>query len=107
MLKHETRLEWSGGRGFACHDGISIDLVRPPGRWVSEIHYTPGMQAEVRERDCDPRRLMTTEEAREADRWLRVMAFRVREAAGQLPVTYPPTTTTNTSKGDSHEAPDA
>lgn len=102
MNELKTRLEWAGGQGFACHDGVSISLLRPPGRWVAEIHYTPGMQAEVRERDFDPKRLMTTEEAREADRLLRVMAFRVREAAGQLPVRYP-----NPSKGDSHEATDA
>lgn len=106
MNEMQTRLEWAGGQGFACHDGVSISLLRPPGRWVAEIHYTPGMQAEVRERDCDPKRLMTTEEMRQADRWLRVMAFRVREATGQLPVIYPPTTTT-TPKGDLYEAPDA
>lgn len=77
------RLEWSHGRGLARCDGVSIELVRPPGANVAEIHYTPGVQAEIRERDCDPRRDMTPDEIRQAEAWLHHITARMREVIGQ------------------------
>ena len=77
MPDNPIRLEWSHGRGLAQCDGVSIELRRPPGPLVAELHYTPGMQAEIRERDCDPRRDMTAEEVRH-------VTARMREVIGQL-----------------------
>ena len=82
-LLHPTRLEWSGQRGMARHDGVQIDLHKPPGAAVAELHFTPGLQAEVRERDCDTKREMTGDEIRQAKNWLVNMARRAREATGQ------------------------
>lgn len=39
-----------------------MELRNPPGGALAEVHYTPGMQAEVRERDCDAKREMTAQE---------------------------------------------
>lgn len=78
------RLEWSHGRGLAQCDGVSIELRRPPGVGYVEIHYSPDVQAEIRERDCDPRRDMTPEEVRQAEAWLRHVTARMREVIGQL-----------------------
>lgn len=84
MPDNPMRLEWSHGRGLAQCDGVSIELRRPPGPLVVELHYTPGIQAEIRERDCDPRRDMTPEEVRQAEAWLRHVTARMREVIGQL-----------------------
>lgn len=85
-LLHPTRLEWDGSRGVARHDGVSIDLHRAPGGGVfHEIHYTPGCQAEVRERPGDARREMRADEVAQAQRLLHNWALLCREIAGQEP----------------------
>lgn len=83
MSEAPMRLEWSNGRGLAQCDGVSIELRRPPGVGYVEIHYSPDVQAEIRERDCDPRRDMTADEVRQAEQWLHHIAARMREVIGQ------------------------
>ena len=80
---HPTRLEWDGRRGVARHDGVSIELHRAPGCSWAELHYTPGIQAEIRERACDPRRDMTADEVKAVQRWLQYMAHAARSACAQ------------------------
>lgn len=80
---HPTRLEWDGRRGLARHDGVSLTLHRPPGITWAEVHYTPGIQAELRERPADPRREMTGDEIHAAQRWLQRMADAARAACAQ------------------------
>lgn len=78
-----TRLEWDGRKGTDMCDGVVMELRNPPCGALAEVHYTPGMQAEVRERDCDAKLEMTAQEISAADRWLAVMAMLAREAVGQ------------------------
>lgn len=80
---HPTRLEWDGRRGLARHDGVSIELHKPPSATWHEVHYTPGIQAEIREHPSDPRREMTADEIRNAQRWLAYMAHAARQACAQ------------------------
>ena len=82
---HPTRLEWDGRKGLARHDGVQIQLHHAPGGGhLAEVHYTPGLQAEVRDRCCDARRDMTPDEIHAAQRWLANMALLAREAVGQV-----------------------
>ena len=78
-----TRLEWDGRRGLARHDGVSIELHRPPGCNWAEVHYTPGIQSQIRERACDPRRDMTADEIKAVQRWLQCMAEAARASCAQ------------------------
>lgn len=80
---YPTRLEWDGRRGMARHDGVSLELHRPPAGAWAEVHFTPGIQAQVRERACDARRDMTADEIRAALRWLQYMAHAARTACAQ------------------------
>lgn len=84
-LLHPTRLEWDGRRGLARHDGVCIELRQSPSSAWCEVHYTPGIQAEVRERPADPRRDMEPAEISQAQRWLAHMAYAARSAIGQQP----------------------
>jgi hypothetical protein len=82
---HPTRLEWDGRRGFARHDGVEIVLRDAPSKQWAEVHFTPGIQAEVRERSCDARRDMVAAEIRSATRWLEHMAYAARSSIGEVP----------------------
>jgi hypothetical protein len=80
---HPTRLMWDGRRGVAAHDGVSVELRRSPTVFA-EVHYVPGLQAEVREHASDRRREMTATEIRLAQAFLAHFADRCREGVGQL-----------------------
>lgn len=81
---HPTRFEWAQGRGLARYDGVTIELHQCPlPRTWAEVHYTPGIQAEVREHASDARRDMAADEIRMVQRWLDHMAHACREACGQ------------------------
>lgn len=80
---YPTRLEWDGRQGLARHDGVQILLQRSPTTFA-EVHYTPGIQAQVRERAVDPRRDMTAQEVASAQAWLVNMATNARQATGQV-----------------------
>lgn len=86
-LLHPTRLEWDGTRGFARHDGVQIQLRRAPGAKWHEVHYTPGIQAEVREHASDARRELTGDEIRSVQRWLAHMAYAALKAIDQQTLT--------------------
>lgn len=79
-----SRLEWNGSTGFLCHDGIQATLHHAPGRLYHQIHFTPGMQAEVQEHPSDPKREMTGEEIAMFGRWLAAASRRMYESIGQL-----------------------
>lgn len=83
-------LVWANGRGYARHDGITIELRRSPGIFA-EVHFASGLQAEVREHASDPKREMTAVEIRQAIQYLDNLAFCIRGAVGQL---YHPQETT-------------
>ncbi len=78
-----TRLEWDGRTGLARHAGVQILLSQPPSNQWAEVHYTPGIQADVRERPGDARRDMLPHEIRAVQAWLANMAAKAREATGQ------------------------
>lgn len=77
-LLHPVRLEWDGRRGLARADGVTIELHTAPMPGWCEVHYTPGIQSEVRPRACDPRRDMLEAEIAAVKTWLFNMAARTR-----------------------------
>lgn len=81
---HPTRLEWDGRRGVARHDGVQIELREPPSKQWHEVHYVPGIQAEVRERACDPKRDLVPKEIDGINRWLQYMASAGRKNIGHV-----------------------
>ena len=82
---YPTRLMWDGRSGFARNDGVHIVLAQPPGRQYAEVHYVPGVEAQVRDRDCDARRDMVSSEIKAVQRWLDHMAYAARMAIGEQP----------------------
>lgn len=79
---HPTRLEWDGRTGLARHRGVAIVLLEPPSRQWAEVHYTPGIQQELREHASDPKREMHPDEVRAIQRWLDHMAHAARTNIG-------------------------
>lgn len=77
---YPTRLEWDGRRGLARHDGVQVELRRPPTHHA-EVHYVPGIQYDVRDGGADARREMTPEEIAHCQRYLLWLAQRCHQAA--------------------------
>ena len=90
---HPTRLEWDGRHGLARHAGVQIELQQAPSRQWHEVHYTPGIQAEIRDRPCDAKRDMSLQEISAVQRWLAHMAYAARQSIGHDAPTTSPTTT--------------
>ena len=79
---HPTRLEWDGRRGMARHDGVQVELRSAPLRFA-EVHYTPGIQYDVRDNGASARREMTQAEIGDCQRYLLRLAHRCHQVALQ------------------------
>lgn len=77
-LLHPVRLEWDGRHGLARADGVTVELLATPMPGWYEVHYTPGIQSEVRQSACDARRDMTEAEIAAVKAWLFNLAGRTR-----------------------------
>lgn len=82
-----TRLRWHNGQGFACHDGVQVQLRSAPDlgiAGVTEIDYEPGCCAELR-LGCETRRELDSAEMGKVLALLKRMAEAARAALEATP----------------------
>ena len=82
-------LRWSGHdrKGLLKIGDLAYALSRLPASFAKrffDIWYSPGLQMEVRDRACDPKRELTAAEDEELRQWMRPLGALAREFEDKL-----------------------